>query len=60
MPKETMTPRERWLAVLNREKPDRVPMDYWATVEATDKLLEFLGCSDQSEMLERLHIDTLH
>jgi uroporphyrinogen decarboxylase len=31
MPRETMTPRERWLAVLRREKPDRVPMDYWTT-----------------------------
>ena len=25
MPKETMTPRERWQSVLNRETPDRVP-----------------------------------
>jgi len=24
-----MTPRERWLAVLNREEPDRIPMDWW-------------------------------
>ena len=29
-----MTSKERWLAVLNREQPDRVPMDYWATGEA--------------------------
>lgn len=57
MPKETMTPRERWLAVLNRETPDRVPMDYWATAEATEKLLKHLGCGYE-EMLERLHIDT--
>ena len=57
MPKETMTARERWLAVLSREKPDRVPMDYWATGEATQKLLDHLGC-DQEEMLRRLHIDT--
>ena len=58
MPKETMTPRERWLAVLNREKPDRIPMDYWATGEANEKLLSHLGC-DYDEMLRRLHIDTL-
>lgn len=56
MPKETMTPRERWLAVLRHEKPDRIPMDYAATQEATDKLLKHLGCS-HAEMLERLHID---
>jgi len=27
MPKETMNLRDRWQAVLNREKPDRIPMD---------------------------------
>jgi len=57
MPKETMTPRERWLAVLRHEKPDRVPMDYWATGEATQKLMKYLGCSDVWEMYRRLHID---
>ena len=57
MPKETMTPRERWLAVLNRQKPDRVPMDYWATAEATQKLKKHLGCADNQALFERLHID---
>jgi len=51
-----MTPRERWLAVLQRKKLDRVPMDYWATAEATAKLQEHLGCTYE-EMLTRLHID---
>ena len=41
--KESMTPKERWLAVLNREKPDRIPMDYWATGEATEKVMKYLG-----------------
>ena len=57
MPKETMSPRERWLAVLTRQTPDRLPMDYWATKEATEKLLKHLDCSHE-EMLRRLHIDT--
>jgi len=57
MRKETMTPRERWLAVLQRQKPDRVPMDYWATAEATEKLLKHLGIATEEEMLARLHID---
>ncbi len=57
MPKETMTPRERWLAVLSREKPDRVPMDIWATPEAAEKLTDYLEC-DWDSALERLHIDT--
>ena len=49
MPKETMTPRERWLAVLTGEQPDRMPMDYWATPEATAKLIKYLGLSRKSE-----------
>jgi uroporphyrinogen decarboxylase len=54
-----MTPRERWLAVLRREKPDRVPMDYWATGEATQKLMRHLGVGDTKAMYERLHIDRI-
>ena len=57
MPKETMTPRERWLAVLDRREPDRVPMDYWATQEATAKVMKYLGCADERALFERLHID---
>ncbi len=57
MPTDTMTPRERWLAVLRRERPDRVPMDYWATGEATRKLRQHVGCSDTAELFRRLHID---
>jgi uroporphyrinogen decarboxylase len=57
MPKETMTPRERWLAVLDRETPDRLPMDYWATGEANDKLMKHLGCGSLEAVYERLHID---
>jgi uroporphyrinogen decarboxylase len=55
--KESMTPKERWLAVLNRQKADRLPMDYWATEEATANLLRYLGCADVWEMYQRLHID---
>lgn len=57
MPKETMSPRERWLAVLECRKPDRVPTDYWATGEATAKLVAHLGCADAAEVFDRLHID---
>jgi len=55
--RETMTPKERWLAVLNREKPDRIPMDYWATEEATAKLLAHLKVSDHEAMCKALNID---
>ena len=57
MPKETMTGRERWLAVLHRETPDRLPMDYWATGEANTKLMKHLGCDGLEDLYERLHID---
>jgi uroporphyrinogen decarboxylase len=59
MPKETMTPKERWLAVLARETPDRLPMDYWATEEATQRLMTHLGVTTQAEMHAALHIDRL-
>jgi len=55
--KETMSPRERWEAVLKGVAPDRVPMDYWATPEAEAKLLKHLGVSDPWEMFRILHID---
>ena len=57
MLKETMTPRERWLAVLQRKKPDRIPMDYWATDEVTEKLKKHLRVNTDDEMFEKLHID---
>lgn len=57
MPTDTMSPRERWLAVLNRQTPDRVPMDIWIVPEARDKLCALMGC-DFDSALERLHIDT--
>jgi uroporphyrinogen decarboxylase len=57
MVSESMTPRERWLAVLRRETPDRVPMDYWSTGEATARLQKHLGCADMRSLYERLHID---
>ena len=57
MPKESMTPRERWLAVLQRRKPDRIPMDYWATAEVDQKLMRHYFCNDIWEVCKRLHVD---
>jgi uroporphyrinogen decarboxylase len=57
MAAETMTPKERWLAVLNGERPDRLPLDYWGTPEATLKVINYLGCSDPWQMFDKLHID---
>ena len=52
-----MTPKERWLAVLKGEKPDRIPMDFWATPEAKQKLMKHIGVSTEQEIIEHLHID---
>ena len=52
-----MTPRQRWLALLNKEQPDRIPTDYWATPEVTDRLLKELSCADNEALFEKLHID---
>src|SRR5512136_2755627 len=57
MPKETMTSRERWQAVLTRHKPDRIPTDYWATAEATTRIMRYLGCRTRRQMLTKLHVD---
>ena len=54
---ETMTPKERWVAVFKGEKPDRIPMDYWATAETTAILMKHFGCGSEQELHERLHID---
>jgi len=52
-----MEPRERWLRVLSHEKPDRIPMDYRATPEATRRLLGYMGVDHLDQAFEQLHID---
>jgi uroporphyrinogen decarboxylase len=52
-----MTPRQRWLCLFNRQKPDRIPTDYWATGEVTQRLMRDLGCATWDALLETLHID---
>jgi uroporphyrinogen decarboxylase len=56
---DIMTPKERWQAVLQREIPDRIPMDYWGTQETTHKLMTYLEVEDYWQMCERLHIDAV-
>jgi uroporphyrinogen decarboxylase len=54
---QEMTPRERWMAVLNREQPDRLPTDYWATPEFNAKLKKAAGCADDESLWRKLGID---
>ncbi len=53
----SMTPRQRWLAILNGKTPDRVPTDLWCTDEVADRLKAELGCADDEALYQRLHID---
>ena len=53
----TMTPRDRWLALLNRKTLDRIPTDYQATDEVTARLRADLRCPDNEALYRRLHID---
>ncbi len=52
-----MTPRQRWLALLARQPVDRIPTDYQATGEVTERLLRELGCSGEDALWRKLHID---
>jgi len=53
-----MTPRERWLALLEGKPADRIPTDYQATAEVTARLLRELKCADEDELWRRLHVDS--
>src|ERR1035437_2652957 len=52
-----MTPRERWLAIFNRQEVDRVPTDYWGTTEVTGRLLKEMACGSEEELWRKLRID---
>jgi len=57
MRKESFSPRERWEAILKGQRPDRLPMDYRATPEVTERLMRHLSCSSTGELYQKLHID---
>jgi len=52
-----MTPRQRWLALLDRQSVDRIATDYQATPEVTQRLLSDLGCANEEALWRKLHID---
>lgn len=54
---DSMTPRERWLAVLRRQSPDRTPTDYWGTPETGEKIRRHFGAATLSEALDQMHVD---
>ncbi|MBI2300448.1 MAG: uroporphyrinogen-III decarboxylase-like protein [Armatimonadetes bacterium] len=52
-----MTPRERMLTALDRGRPDRVPLDIWATGEVWQKLFAHFGTESVAEVKQWLHVD---
>jgi len=57
MATQTMTSRQRWLALLDRKTPDRVPTDFWSTSELLERLKRDLDCSGDDALWRKLHID---
>jgi uroporphyrinogen decarboxylase len=53
----SMTPRERWRAVLAGREPDRPPSDFWGTAETIARLLRDLECASERELWQRLGVD---
>ncbi len=53
----SMIPRERVLAALRHEKPDRIPVDFWAEPPTLRRLLEYLGHDDSERLLGELRVD---
>ncbi len=52
--------RERVLAALSHETPDRVPRDFWAEEPAWQRPLSHVGYADRERLLRQLQIDLRH
>ncbi len=52
-----MLPRERVLAAINHQQPDRVPVDLWAEEPVWERLLHDLNVDSRDALLERLDVD---
>ncbi len=56
----TMTSRERVLAALRHEQPDRTPCDFWAEPPAMKRLFDHVGHGDKDRLLDALGVDVRH
>ena len=57
---DAMTSRERVLAALRHEQPDRTPRDFWAESPALARLLAHTGFRDKAPLLDALGVDVRH
>lgn len=55
-----MSPRERVLAAIARETPDRIPRDFWAETPTLNRLFKHLGHSDEESLLREFSVDIRH
>lgn len=55
-----MSSRERVLAALNHQQPDRTPRDFWAEPPTMHRLFEHLGHADTGRLWDELGIDIYH
>jgi len=54
-----MNSKERILSAINHEKVDRIPSDYWATSEVTNKLMKYFNINSEMKLWDKLHIDKI-
>jgi uroporphyrinogen decarboxylase len=58
--KTDVTSRERVLAALRHEQPDRTPCDFWAELPTWNRLLAHTGQADKDRLLDELAVDVRH
>jgi uroporphyrinogen decarboxylase len=56
----TMTSRERVLAAIHHQTPDRTPRDFWSEGPTWRRLLAHVGHEDRDRLLDDLGIDVRH
>lgn len=55
-----MTSRERVLAALRHEQPDRTPRDFWAEPPTMKRLFAHVGHENKDRLLDELGVDVRH
>jgi len=54
-----MTHKERILAVIEHKPVDKIPTDYWGTLEATEKFIRELNLSSEVDLWKKFDIDKI-